>query len=158
MIKKHVVSCTLILTFVLALALLLSSTFLVLERAWADSVIKTITVNRGPYGAVFDPDNGNIYTANVASNSVTVIDGSTNTVIATITEPSDHFPRQLAFNSDNGYIYVADAYSNTISVIDGKTNKLLTSIPTGGTIVDGVAYDSINGNIYAVNAGYRWFN
>jgi YVTN family beta-propeller protein len=70
---------------VTALALLLPSTFLGLERAWADSVIKTITVGSGPYGAVFHPDNGYIYTANVASNSVTVIDGSTNTVIATIT-------------------------------------------------------------------------
>jgi YVTN family beta-propeller protein len=74
-------------------------------------------------------------------------------VIATITEPAGQTPRELAFNSDNGYIYVADAYSNTVSLIDGKTNKLLTSIPTGGSIVDGVAYDSINGNVYAVNAG-----
>ena len=39
-----------------ALALLLPSTFLGLERAWADSVIKTITVGSGPYGAVFHPD------------------------------------------------------------------------------------------------------
>jgi YVTN family beta-propeller protein len=51
-------------------------------------------------------------------------------------------PRELAFNSHNGDIYVADAYSNTISVIDGRTNTLLGSIPTGGSIVDGVAYDS----------------
>jgi DNA-binding beta-propeller fold protein YncE len=26
-------------------------------------------------------------------------------------------------------------------------------IPTGGSIVDGVAYDSLNNNIYAVSAG-----
>ena len=90
-----------------------------------------------------------IYVANVASNSVNVIDGSTNT----ITEPPNQTPRELAFDSANGYIYVADVYSNTVSVIDGKTNTLVTSIPTGGSIVDGVAYDSSNGNIYAVNAG-----
>jgi hypothetical protein len=28
------------------------------ERAWADSVIKTITVGTGPYGDLFDPANG----------------------------------------------------------------------------------------------------
>ena len=83
-----------------------------------------------------------IYVANVASNSVSVIDGSTNTVIATITVPSNQVgqtSRELAFNSNNGDIYVADVYSNTVSVIDGKTNTLLGSIPTGGSIVDGVA-------------------
>jgi DNA-binding beta-propeller fold protein YncE len=36
---------------------------------------------------------------------------------------------------------------------NGKTNQLLTSIPTGVSIVDGVAYDSLNNNIYAVDAG-----
>ena len=125
----------------------------IVNIANADSTIATITVDKGPYGAVFDPDNGYIYTANVAAGSVSVIDGKTNKVIDTITEPAGQTPRELAFNSDNGYIYVADVYSNTVSIIDGKTNKLLTSISTGGTIVDGVAYDSINGNVYAVNAG-----
>ncbi len=34
-----------------------------------------------------------------------------------------------------------------------RQTNCLQPIPTGGTIVDGVAYDSINGNVYAVNAG-----
>ena len=37
-------------------AIALSSTFLGVERAWADSVIKT--VGTGPYGDLFDPNNG----------------------------------------------------------------------------------------------------
>jgi YVTN family beta-propeller protein len=146
---------SLALTPVLASGFLTIALFFsaIVNIANADSTIATITVGTGSYGAVFDPDNGYIYTANVASSSNTVIDGKTNKVIATITEPAGQTPRELAFNSDNGYIYVADAYSNTVSLIDGKTNKLLISIPTGGSIVDGVAYDSINGNVYAVNAG-----
>jgi YVTN family beta-propeller protein len=56
------------------------------ERAWADSVIKTIIVGTGPYRDLFDPANGYVYVANVASNSVSVIDGSTNMVVATITD------------------------------------------------------------------------
>jgi len=47
--------------------------------------------------------------------------------------------------------FVADI--DAVSGIDGRTNTLVTSIPTGGSIVDGVAYDSLNNNIYAVNAG-----
>jgi DNA-binding beta-propeller fold protein YncE len=49
----------------------------IVNRANADSSIATITVGTGPYGAVFDPDNGYIYTANVAAGSVSVIDGQT---------------------------------------------------------------------------------
>ena len=62
----------------------------------------------------------------MASNSVTVIDGSTDTVVATINENSNQSPRELAFDSANGYIYVADVYSNTVSVIDGKRYSLRT--------------------------------
>ena len=56
MIKKHRVSCTLILTLlvvVMALALL-PSTFLGLEIAWADSVTKNIPVGDTPTGVAFD--------------------------------------------------------------------------------------------------------
>jgi YVTN family beta-propeller protein len=84
------ISCTLILTSVMALA---SPHLFGVERDWADSVIKTITVGTGPYGDLFDPDNGYIYVADQFSNSVTAIDGSTNTVVATITEPSNHTPQ-----------------------------------------------------------------
>jgi YVTN family beta-propeller protein len=152
--QRSSIAYSLILTLVMALA---SPHLFDVEKAWADSVIKTITVGIGPYGDLFDPNNGHIYVANLFSNSVSVIDGSTNTVIATITGfPSNqqgYVPRELAFDSQNGNIYSADVYSNTVSVIDGKTNTLITSIPTGGSIVDGVAYDSLNNNIYAVNAG-----
>ena len=81
MLEVRAVSCTLILTVVVALA---SPHLFGVERAWADSVIKTITVGPGPYGDLFDPDNGDIYVANDFSSSVSVIDGSTNTVIATV--------------------------------------------------------------------------
>jgi len=149
MLKARAVSCKLILTLVMAFA---SPHLFGVQTARADSVIKTITVGTGPYGDLFDPDNGYIYVAN-ANNpepSVSVIDGSTNTVIATINDQMG--PRELAFDSNNGYIYVADV-GCCVSAIDGRTNKLVTSIPTGGSFVDGVAYDSLNNNIYAVNAG-----
>ena len=109
MLEVRAVSCTLILTLVIALAS--SNALLGVQRAWADSVTKTITVGTGPYGDLFDPDNGHIYVANVASNSVSVIDGSTNTVVATITEPSNQTPRELAVNlykSVHVFIFLAD--------------------------------------------------
>jgi len=154
---------TLMLFFPVLVFSTVSSGMLLIGRvglAQADSVIATITVGTGPYGDLFDPANGYVYTANGNHfsaggdvGSISVIDPSTNKVITNIAEPFGHTPRELAFDSANGDIYAADVYSNTVSVIDGRTNTLITSIPTGGSITDGVAYDSRNGYIYAVNAG-----
>ena len=71
MVEKRPVSYTLILTLVGPLAL--SSTFLGLQSAWADSVIKTITVGSSPHGVAFNPSNNDMYVANVNSNTVSVI-------------------------------------------------------------------------------------
>jgi YVTN family beta-propeller protein len=158
-------------TFMLLLPVLVFSTvaseMILIGRvglAEADSVIAAITVGTGPYGDLFDPANGYVYTANgnhfgfpssapVDTGSITVIDPSTNKVITNIAEPFGHTPRELAFDSANGDIYAADVYSNTISVIDGRTNTLVMNVPAGGSITDGLAYDSRNGYMYVVNAG-----
>ncbi len=52
MIKKQAVSYTMLLFS--AMALTLSSTFIDLERVWADSVIKTISVGDSPRGIVYN--------------------------------------------------------------------------------------------------------
>jgi YVTN family beta-propeller protein len=63
---------------------LLSGTFLGLKRAWAGSVIENIHVGDTPTAVAYDWDNGCTYVTNADSNTVSVIDGSTNTVIDTI--------------------------------------------------------------------------
>jgi DNA-binding beta-propeller fold protein YncE len=49
-----------------------SSTFLDLESAWADSVIKTIPVGSAPWGIAFNPSNNDMYVTNVDSGTVSV--------------------------------------------------------------------------------------
>jgi YVTN family beta-propeller protein len=84
LINKHSVSCTLILRLLVVTAVaLLFSIFLTLERVWADS-IKNVAVGNIPASVAFNPSNGYTYVTNVDSNTVSVIDGSTNTVIDTI--------------------------------------------------------------------------
>jgi YVTN family beta-propeller protein len=131
LIKEHSVSCILILhPLVVAAAvelLLLFSVSLGLERAWADSVIKTIAMSNIPTGVAFDSHNGYTYVTNVDSNTVSVIDNSTNTVIKNI--PVGSQPSAITVNSDTGNVYVTNLYSNTISVIDGSTNTVVDTIP-----------------------------
>ena len=64
-----------------------------------------------------------------ASNTVSVIDTATNTVVATI--PVGPFPEAVAITPDGTRAYVADASSNGVSVIDTTTNTVVAGIPVG---------------------------
>ena len=49
------------------------------------------------------------------SNTVSVIDPATNTVVATI--PVGDSPYGVAINPTNGLVYVTNVHSNTVSVV-----------------------------------------
>jgi YVTN family beta-propeller protein len=72
-----------------------------------------------------------IYVTNVDSNTVSVIDGSTNKVVATIQIGNPNladdfeFASHTAVNPKTDMIYLTNQDVNTINVIDGKTNKVL---------------------------------
>jgi len=103
---------------------------------------------KDPWGIAYDPSNGYIYVADVGSNTVSVINSATNTVIATI--PVGKGPARVTYDPSNGYIYVADVGSNTVSVINGTT--VIATIPVGSEPW-GIAYDPSNGYIYVAD----WF-
>ena len=66
-----------------------------------------------------------MYITNYNSNSISVINGSSNTVLYTITVGSG--PSGVSFDSGNGYVYVANAVSGSISII--ATAKELAKYP-----------------------------
>jgi 40-residue YVTN family beta-propeller repeat len=108
------------------------------------------TVNGlGPWGIAYDPSNGYLYVADYGSDTVSVIDGATNTVIAKITVGI--YPKGVAYDPSNGYIYVTDYLSNTVSVINGANNTVIATIPVGSAPT-GIAYDPSNGYIYVTNS------
>jgi YVTN family beta-propeller protein len=72
-------------------------------------------VGNSPNGIAFNPNNGDMYVTNEVSDTVSVIDGTTNTVIGTI--PVGDLPDGIAFNPNNGYVYVTQFGRNTVSVI-----------------------------------------
>jgi YVTN family beta-propeller protein len=67
------------------------------------------------------------YVTNAADNTVSVIDTSTNAVIATI--PVGFAPYSATITPDGTRAYVANANDNTISVIDTSTNTVIATIP-----------------------------
>jgi YVTN family beta-propeller protein len=77
-----------------------------------------------------DPSRDRIYSANCGSNNITVIDGSTNTVV-TVTDSSAIEPIAIAINSATNKIYIANASSDNISVISGSAPATTFTLSVG---------------------------
>lgn len=89
-----------------------------------------------------------IYVANFNSNDVSVINGETNTVIATV--PVGTNPAGIDVNPLTSRVYVANRGSNTISVINSLTNAVIASVPVGSEAGD-VGVDIATNAIYTAN-------
>ena len=86
--------------------------------------------------------------ANIASNNVSVINGATNTVVATVNAGPN--PDAIAVNPSTNLIYVANVSSNNVSVINGATNTIVATVSVGYTPY-GVAVNPSTNLIYVAN-------
>ncbi len=121
-----------LLTVIFA-SLLLSSFGILMHNVFADSVMTTIPVGAKPVGVGVNQNTNMVYVTNHDSNTVSVIDGSTNAVVKTI--PVGY--SLVAVNPITNEIYVDNSYNN-VTVIDGTTNNVTTTIqiPVGGGAVN----------------------
>ena len=112
-----------------------------------------------PQGITYDNQNGYLYVANSGtypnptyqnSNTVSVIDGRTNSLVATI--PDTFAPLATSFlisdvyDPQTGYVYISDE-GYGIQVLDPATNTFVANIVTSSNYA--VAYDPVNGVVYA---------
>ena len=106
-----------------------------------------VSVGNSPNGITYDPANGNLYVADFNPATVSVINGTTNTLESTInTKQVAPAPWDVAYNPSNGYIYVTEVENSNVSVINGANNTLLANIVTGGEDAghpQGITYDSL---------------
>ena len=103
-----------------------------------------------PAGIAYNSDNGNLYVTNRGSDSISVINGTTNTLVDEISVNSIA-PSSITYNAANNYIYVTNMGSNTVSVINGTTNTIVANIPVG-LGPNGIAYNQNNGDVYVANS------
>src|SRR5438093_906153 len=135
-------------TFVVSSILIIFLFFINLTPLSYADVISTILVGTNPYGVTYGTayGNGNIYVALLSSNTVSVISGTTNSVIATV--PVGVSPLGVAYG--NGNIYVANYDSSSVSVISSTTNSVIATVPVGTNPL-GVAYGI--GHVYVAHYG-----
>ena len=111
---------------------------------------KTVTVGVHDQFLVINPITNRIYVTNRKDNTVSVIDGASDTVIATI--PVGSHPIGADVNLVTNKIYVANSgndFNNTVSVIDGATNTVTATITIGWS-PNVVAVNPLTNQIYAV--------
>jgi YVTN family beta-propeller protein len=111
-----------------------------------------------PCALCYNPTNNKVYVANFGSGSVTVIDGASDSVVATV--PTDSKPSALCYNPTNNKIYCARAdpsspevSDSTVTVIDGATNEVVATIGVGVEPVALVCNPARN-RVYVAN--YYW--
>jgi YVTN family beta-propeller protein len=142
------------LTIVFASIFLFSFGILV-HNAFADQVIATISLGgQHPAEIGANPSTDKIYVTNPSSNQVSVIDGSTDSVVRTIQIETS--PWSVAVNPNTDKIYVSNG--TTISVIDGTTDSVVSTIPVGssGEIAvnpntDKIYVSDYSGKLYVIN-------
>ena len=121
-----------------------------------NSIINTVTVGIGPVSIGVNPTTNKIYVSNILSATVSVIDGSIDKVVATISIP---FPptqgqpgnEHVGVNTATNKIYITNSIQNTVSVIDGLTNMVVDTI-TGLHGPIGIDVNSLTNKIYVGNA------
>lgn len=95
--------------------------------------VATIDLGRAerPHDPKFGPD-GRLYVTTEITNSVTVIDPRTNTVVERLPtgQPESHM---MLLSKDGRHVYTSNVHAGSVSVIDVQAKKVLSVIPVAKT-------------------------
>jgi YVTN family beta-propeller protein len=116
-------------------------------------VVASISVGSGPYGIAYDDAHDHIYVANDYSDNVTVINGSTNTVLRSIAVGGH--PIAVAYDSAKDYVYVVNSGNGSgagnLTVVNATNYGIVTNV-TVGQGASAIAYDGAQGLLFITNA------
>jgi YVTN family beta-propeller protein len=121
---------------------------LITQLAPAQTATATVTAGTNPYFVAVNSVTNKIYVANANGNSVTVIDGSTD---SSATVAVGTFPSSLAVNAVTNKIYVTNQLSASVTIINGATNE--TTTVAVGSLPESVAVNQATNKIYVANSG-----
>lgn len=123
------------------------STIVLGEEGWENGSPSSIALNE---------KTNFVYVANRNSDTVVVIDGTTNKVVDSITVGFS--PADVAVNPNTNFIYVTKLDVGTVSVIDGSTNRIIKNIEIDDSInfhhAGGIAVNENTNKIYVLTNNY----
>ena len=130
-----------------------------LSRAGPGTVLATISVGDTPAWLAIDQRTGDVYVANIFSDDVSVIDGQTNLVVATIPLAGGNecaHPFGVGYDKRTDIVYVSCQQYVKVTAIDGKTRSVVGEPIEVGSSPFGVALNERNGNVYIAVAHPDW--
>ncbi len=135
----------------LRLALLLTWFVCLLSSiAFGQAVLTTLSLGlQQAQAAAVNPSTNMIYVSGGSGDFVTVIDGSTNNIVASISGADGS---AFAVNPLTNKIYAVGYYCNCVYVIDGASNTVEATV-TVGTSPAAAAANTTTNKIYVVNSG-----
>jgi len=96
----------------------------------SDTILAGVNVGGGSAGSVaVNPNTNRIYVG--TNGAVAVLDGNTNTVLASIPTSSGYSMYGAAVNGAQNQIYVTIQGLNTLAIIDGASNKVVRTLAVG---------------------------
>ncbi|MFU1797899.1 fibronectin type III domain-containing protein [Paenibacillus azoreducens] len=114
-----------------------------------DTIVTTVPVGGSPSAIAVNPITNQIYVANNQSNSVTVIDGASN---SKSTVPVGSGPVHVAVHPLTNKVYVTNSQDGTVSVIDGEMKKVTATVQVGQSPKMAAVNEKTN-KIYVANSG-----
>lgn len=129
------------------------SPVLAASAAGAPSVgapIASFSVGKNPLLPVLDPVTGAVYVANYDAGNVSVIDGTTDRLVASI--PAYPQPVSPAVDPVTGTVYVPIEGTNNVSVVSGTTGAVLANVPVKADPLPLTpVYDPASGDFYVTS-------
>lgn len=106
------------------------------------------TGSTSPRGLAIDPANGYLYAADTGTNTVTVWNVTSKSVVTQIGTGAT--PYAVAYDSGNGYLYVINSADNNVTVINGGTNTVVGNIALG-TSPNGLCVDVSHQKVFVAD-------
>jgi len=106
----------------------------------------SVRVGSGPVSIGVNNQTGMVYVVNSSEHSVSVIDGKTDAVVATVPTPARSYA--VAVDEVNNKVYVANIFTNLFTIIDGVTNTA-TNVPAGSA--DAIVVDNGRKRVYLLH-------
>lgn len=114
----------------------------------ASGQMRRVQVGTAPVSIAVNAANGRAYVANAGDGTVSVLDGNSDAVVATV--PVGDHPYSIAANQATGKVYVTHTYGDQLSILDGATNTV-AELKTGSS--DLIAINDHTGTIYLLGYG-----
>ncbi len=133
----------------------------------SNQVITTVAAESCPCALCCNSRNNKVYCANngvwaganmdtIIGDSVTVIDGASNQVIATVA-PGSYL---LCYNPQNNKVYCANYVSGNVTVIDGASNQVIATqvigTPAAQYAPSALCYNPQDNRVYCACASFAW--